>query len=309
MKNSLIKMKNSAQKEKTKVKEGFLGQRMIVIPKNILSEIKQNALIASLYFTDIGVFPNASHHSIKRKHGSKQYILIYCYKGEGIISKENKTITLKANTFYIIPPEVAHDYYALKQNPWSIYWIHFTGPQAPHFYQKFITEFPDTAPQLSLEERRIELFENILDVMEDGYSASNLEYANLSLWQLLNAFLYERFFIKKNRIFSEDNTIESAIDYMKKHLDLALKINDVAAYFNYSSSHFFTLFKKQTGYSPIHYFNYLKMQKACQYLSFTTMSIKEISFALGFNDPLYFSRLFKKIMSTSPIQYRTEYKQ
>lgn len=301
-------MKNLVQKEKTKIKEGFLGQRMIVIPKNIISNIKKTPLISNLYFTDTGVFPNASNHSVSRKNGSKQYILIYCYNGEGTIYTKNKTILLKSNTFYIIPPDVPHDYFALMQNPWSIYWIHFTGPQAIHFYDKFISEHTEEAPQLSLEKRRIELFENILDVMEDGYSSNNLEYANLTLSQLLNTFLFERFFIKKNKQFSENDTIQTVIDYMKKHTDVPLKINDIAAYFNYSSSHFYTLFKKQTGHTPIHYFNYLKMQKACQYLSFTSMSIKEISFSLGFNDPLYFSRLFKKIMSTSPIQYRTEYK-
>jgi len=302
-------MKNILQKEKTKVKEGFLGQCMIVIPKNVISSIKKNPLIGGLYFTDIGIFPNAKNHLVKRKNGSKQYILIYCYSGEGVISTENKTIPLKTNTFYIIPPGVAHDYFSLKQNPWSIYWIHFSGTMAPHFYNKFISDHPEKAPQLSVEERRTALFEDIIEIMGDGYTTNNLEYVNLLVWQLLNSFLYESFFIRKNRKYLDDNTIESAIEYMKKQLNSSLKMNDLAAHFKYSPSHFFTLFKKQTGYTPIHYFTYLKMQKACQYLSFTTLSIKEISFTLGFNDPLYFSRTFKKIMSVSPIQYRTEYKQ
>jgi AraC-like DNA-binding protein len=292
----------------TSIKQGFLGQRMIVLPKNIVSGIKKNPLIASLYFSDIGFFPNASHHEIRRKNGSKQYILIYCYKGEGVISVENREVIVKANTYYIIPPGVFHSYYAKESNPWSIYWLHFTGVQAPFFYEKFAAQHPDSVPLLSLEERRISLFESLISVMESGYSESNLEYANLSLWQLLNAFLYDRFFSDEGKKNSENNTVDTAIEYMKKNLDAVLKIDVVAAHFSYSPSHFFTLFKKRTGYSPIHYFNYLKIQKACQYLSFTTMSVKEISFALGFNDPLYFSRLFKKIMSTSPLQYRKEYR-
>ncbi|MDV6169771.1 helix-turn-helix domain-containing protein [Flavobacterium sp. DG1-102-2] len=292
----------------TSIKQGFLGQRMIVLPKNIISGIKKNPLIASLYFSDIGFFPNASHHEIRRKNGSKQYILIYCYKGEGVISVENREVIVKANTYYIIPPGVAHSYYAKESNPWSIYWLHFTGVQAPYFYEKFAAQHPDGVPLLSLEERRISLFDSLISVMESGYSESNLEYANLSLWQLLNAFLYDRFFADEVRKNSENNTVDAVIEYMKKNLDSVLKIDIIAAHFNYSPSHFFTLFKKRTGYSPIHYFNYLKIQKACQYLSFTTMSVKEISFALGFNDPLYFSRLFKKIMSTPPLQYRKEYR-
>ncbi|KOS05843.1 AraC family transcriptional regulator [Flavobacterium akiainvivens] len=292
----------------TSIKQGFLGQRMIVLPKNITQGIKKNPLIAPLYFTDIGFFPHASHHEVRRKNGSKQHILIYCYKGEGIIEVGGSVVTLKANTYYIIPPGVPHSYYALETNPWSIYWVHFTGAQAVHFYDKFSSRFAESAPLLSLEERRLSLFESLIGVLESGYSEANLEFVNLSLTQLLNAFLYDRFFTEVGKQLSENNTVEAAIEYMKKHLDSPLKIDDVAGNFSYSPSHFFTLFKKRTGYSPIHYFNYLKIQKACQYLSFTTMSVKEISFALGFNDPLYFSRLFKKIMSTPPLQYRNEYR-
>lgn len=290
------------------IKHGFIGQRMIVIPKNILLGVKQNMLINNLYFTDIGFFPKAANHSVKRKNGSRQYILVYCYKGRGTIETDSFTVHLKSNTFYIIPPEIAHHYYAHPKDPWSIYWIHFTGKQAPYFNDKFKAISAEGIPMLRLEERRVSLFENLIDVMEDGYSATNLEYVNLSLSQLLNSFLYDSLFSQVSNKDIENNTVENAIEYMKSHLDVPLKINDIAAKFSYSPSHFFSLFKNHTGYSPINYFNYLKIQKACQYLSFTGMSVKEISFALGFNDPLYFSRLFKKLMSTSPLQYRTEYR-
>jgi len=289
------------------LKHGFVGQRMIVIPKKIISGVKQNPLTNTLYFTDIGFFPNAANHSVKRKNGSRQYILFYCYKGQGTIETDTMCIHLKSNTFYIIPPGMAHHYYSHPKNPWSIYWVHFTGSHAAHFNDKFISIFPEGIPTLRLEERRVSLFENLINVMEDGYSTTNLEYVNISLWQLLNSFLYESFFSEEGKKNIEKNPVEDAIEYMKTHLENSLKINDVAAHFHYSPSHFFAIFKSYTGYSPINYFNHLKTQKACQYLSFTTMSVKEISFALGFNDPLYFSRLFKKLMSTSPLQYRKEY--
>lgn len=289
------------------IKEGFLGQRMIVLPKNIVTSIRKNKLIEHLYFTDIGFFPHAVNHHMKRRNGSKEYILIYCSRGEGIIFLDNKTIILTPNTYFIIPPNIAHEYYAHEHNPWSIYWIHFKGDQAVQFYNKFSRLFLNKIPSVSLKENRIRLFDHFIDILESGYSESNIEYVNLALWQLLNLFIYEQYFRIERHQISENNTVEEAIQYMKNHLDTPLKIEDIAGKFNYSSSHFFTLFKKKTGYSPIHYFNYLKIQKACQYLSFTNMSIKEISFFLGFNDPLYFSRLFKKIMNTSPLGYRKEY--
>jgi len=289
------------------LKEGFLGQRMIVIPKNITSEIKQNPLINLLYFTDIGFFPNAANHSVKRKNGSKQYILLYCYKGQGTIETDAGILQLKSNTFYIIEPGMAHHYFSNLKNPWSIYWLHFTGTQALYFYEKFKSLFANGVPVLRLDEGRVDLFENLINVMEDGYSHTNIEYVNLSLWQLINAFLYENYFSKKGSKKFENNPIEDAIDYMKTHLESTLKIDEVAARFNYSTSHFFSIFKSHTGYSPINYFNHLKIQRACQYLSFTKMSVKEISFVVGFNDPLYFSRIYKKVMGISPVQYRRDY--
>ena len=71
-----------------------------------------------------------------------------------------------------------------------------------------------------------------------------------------------------------------------------------------SPSHLSVRFKKSTGYSPLQYFTQLKIQRACQYLDHTDMEIKEISAALGFSDPLYFSRVFNKLMKASPKRYR-----
>ena len=54
------------------------------------------------------------------------------------------------------------------------------------------------------------------------------------------------------------------------------------------------------------YVNHLKLQKACQYLMFTSMRIKEIAAQIGMFDPFYFSRFFKKQMGMSPKQYRNK---
>lgn len=290
------------------INQGFIGQRMIVLPKKVISTISKNLLINSLYFTDIGFFPNAKNHFIRRQKGSKQHILIYCKEGQGIIHINKKKLLLKPNTFCIIPPGVPHKYYADSKLPWSIYWLHFTGTQAPFFYTKFSELHTPTVSSVILEERRISLFENLIHVLEDGYSISNIEYTNITLWQLLNSFLYQRYFIEVGRKQDPNNNlVQASIDYMKENIDNALKVSDISQHFNYSPSHYFSIFKNQTGYSPIHYFNHLKIQKACQLLSFSSLSIKEISFSLGFSDPLYFSRLFKKTMNASPSNYRKEY--
>src|SRR5690606_40995788 len=61
------------------------------------------------------------------------------------------------------------------------------------------------------------------------------------------------------------------------------------------------------GYSPIEYFNHLKIQHACQLLQFSDRRIFEIALAIGIEDPYYFSRLFSTQMGISPKQYRKQW--
>src|SRR5690606_40186252 len=70
-----------------------------LLPKKVINTITNNALINSLYFTDIGFFPKAKNHYIQRQKESKQYILIYCKEGHGMVQINKKNLLLKPNTF------------------------------------------------------------------------------------------------------------------------------------------------------------------------------------------------------------------
>jgi transcriptional regulator GlxA family with amidase domain len=98
--------------------------------------------------------------------------------------------------------------------------------------------------------------------------------------------------------------IERSVAYMKQHLNEPLQVAALAAQASISPSHYFVLFKRQTGYAPIDYFIRLKMQHARQLLDTTPSSVKEIAAALGYNDPFYFSRVFKSVNEIAPSEYR-----
>jgi AraC-like DNA-binding protein len=68
--------------------------------------------------------------------------------------------------------------------------------------------------------------------------------------------------------------------------------------------HFASLFRHQTGMAPIEYFIHLRIRGACRLLDTTTLTVREIGYRVGYEDPYYFSRMFRKLMGLSPRQYR-----
>lgn len=101
-----------------------------------------------------------------------------------------------------------------------------------------------------------------------------------------------------------EQNIERTVGYMVEHLDRPLQVANLAAMANVSPSHYFALFKRHTGWSPISFFTLLRMRRAGRLLRGTSMSVKEVAAALGYDDPFYFSRVFKSIHDVAPSEYR-----
>jgi transcriptional regulator GlxA family with amidase domain len=98
--------------------------------------------------------------------------------------------------------------------------------------------------------------------------------------------------------------VQRSIAYMNEHLDQPLQVATLAALAEVSPSHFFALFKQLTGCPPMEYFTRLRMRQACRLLDSTSASVKEVAAALGYDDPFYFSRVFKLVNRVPPSRYR-----
>jgi AraC-like DNA-binding protein len=294
-------MHNKLQK-----KEGFEGQKAIVIPRLILStRCIKNPVINPLYITDIGYYPNAKFHYRTRPGGADQYILIYCHEGRGRAKIEVTDYDVEQGEFIIVPMKKPHIYQADETNPWSIFWVHFKGTSADAIVSQFEKKCNSFKGFVRASQQPISIFNEIYYQLERGYSDDNLIYANMSFWHFLVSVIYNNKLPGVTK-HNDKNEIDRAIDYLSERIDRILTLEDMAAAVNLSASHFSSVFKKKTGFAPIEYFNHLKIQKACQYLLFTEMRIKEIGDKIGINDPYYFSRVFTKVMGMSPREYKSK---
>lgn len=292
-----------------KKRDGFTGEKLISMPITLVEkEIVKNSFFNALFITHIGYFPKANSHYRERRKGCKDNILIYCIDGKGWYYMGEKKYTVKANQFFIIPATNQYMRYGSdEKDPWTIYWVHFCGDKLKALNDYFSMDNFIVPKSIHFDEYKIELWQQMYDCLEKGYSVENLGYANLCLYYFIASFLFPQ---KRTELLnrkSKDVT-DKAIEYMKQNISERLTVEDFAAVLNLSVSHFHTVFSKKTGQGPMDYFIQLKMQRACQLLDLSRMKVKEIAFEVGYIDPYYFSRQFSKAMGLSPQTYRNNLK-
>ena len=289
-----------------KKRDGFAGELLISIPQNVLAGAIQKGQILphQLYVSHIGYFPKALDHYCQRPQGCVDNILFYCVQGKGYYTLDGHTFTLNPNQYVIVPAtDKPLVYWSDTEDPWSIYWVHFTSDALQAFNRAYHI-VPEQGPQyIPHNEKGIRIWEEMYENLSRGYSPENLMNTNLCLYHLIATFVFSQQ-QNQNSSSPEKAIIRETIDYMKNNLDKTIRIEDFADLNKYSVSHFSKLFRLTTGMSPIEYFIHLKMQKACQLLYTEDSRVKQIAALLGYDDPYYFSRLFKKYMNTSPETYR-----
>ncbi len=293
-----------------KIKSGFQGERAIILPISIVEELKKNELCKLLYISDIGFYPKAGFHFRKRtKQEAEQYILIYSVEGKGWFEQNGVYHKVNPNQFFVLPKGEAHAYGSDKNDPWSIYWIHFDGSMAGFFSEKLNRIHEISIEKCSRIEDRLNLFEEIFTSLKSGYSTDNLQYTTSCLFRFMGTLKFNGVFNRGGNVFSEfPEMVSMAIHFMRENIQRKLKIDEIAAFAGFSVSHFSSLFHKITGFSPISYLTHLKIQQACYYLDNTDMKVNQISMKIGYDDPFYFSRTFRKEMNISPADYRNKKK-
>jgi AraC family transcriptional regulator, arabinose operon regulatory protein len=279
--------------------EGFYGEKSVILNDQKILHCRKHEFCSDLHITDIGYYPRANYHGKERPSGCDQFVLIYCEKGKGSYELNQKRHHVIQNQFFILPANKPHKYAADLDEPWSIYWVHFSGKKADFFYNQ-LSKSEEVPQNVIANTTRKIIFEDILHHLELSNNFDNIIYGNCFLYSYLASFQTTEIKISLN----ENDMIQQCIQLMKQNLDKNLKLADFSRILNISSSHLSATFKNRMQYSPIHLYTTYKIQKACQLLVGEPKLIKNIAYELGFDDQYHFSRVFKNEVGLSPKQFR-----
>ena len=110
--------------------------------------------------------------------------------------------------------------------------------------------------------------------------------------------------MKIKAFYQSKNHINQAKNYIQQHFDDSITLEDIAVKINLSPNYFSNLFKQEIGMTFIDYLTEVRLKKAREYIQENEHSLKEISYMVGYKDPNYFSRVFKKHYQESPKHFQ-----
>lgn len=253
----------------------------------------------------VGIYSWNDHHRAMHMHEDIVEIkFIVSGTGPNIIG--NEICYPQAGDIVIHDSKVLHDESLVLENEFNAYCIAVKGLKLPGQRENtFLTEglrpiFPSGA-----------MADDFLYLYEAVQKYAGLPNGQLIANQLAKSIVYMVYMLihqNDNKIQQEDNLIVRRIlDYINNHYAEDITLSSIAAAVHANAYYIAHLFKRVTNYSPLNYVIRRRIGEAQSLLIYTKMDITEIAAAVGYPDPNYFSRVFKKITSMPPRKYRQEW--
>lgn len=235
-----------------------------------------------------------------RPQGRPDYQLLYVASGTATFRIGDVWHRVEEGGAVLYRPDEPQEYlYHLADNP-DIYWVHFTGTAAAETVTRCGLH-GGAVVSAGVESRYRELFEAIIRELQ----------LKRPLGDELTAVLVQELMVRMARRDRESHTdrprsamIEKAVREMERRFAEPLTVAALAEQFHVEVCWFSRLFRRQMGASPQQYLMNIRMMKARELLSTTDCPIGEAARLSGYDNPLYFSRLFSRLYGCPPREYR-----
>ncbi len=242
-----------------------------------------------------------------RPRGRLDYQILYIASGKAYFyfdsSSESTIVTAGHMVIYRPKESQRYIYYGVDQT--EVYWVHFTGSNVKNILRSYgIKDNMRIIPTgTSLEYTRI--FKQMIQELQ-RCQTDYKELLALLLRQILISI--HRQLTNEHKLRNEylDKEIELAIQYFNDNYNTEINIEAYAASRGMSVSWFIRNFKQYTNTTPMQYIVSIRITNAQVLLETTNYNITEIGSIIGYDNPLYFSRIFRKQKGVSPSEYRNQ---
>lgn len=237
------------------------------------------------------------------------YIIHYVLGGKGRFHVNGQTYTLKEQDGFLICPNTIVHYEADKEDPWSYCWAGFHGLKAEH-YLKHANLSPGT-PVFTCDKMH-----EIRECFSRMISTKNL---GKSKEIILLGLLYEFLGIliessagngtADNSTSRKESYVKKAVEFIAMNYSRKISVAEIAHHVGIDRSYLYSLCEEYLNASPQKFIINYRMNKACELMINKALTIGDISRSIGYDDPLVFSKVFKKVKGVSPSEYRDSAKE
>ena len=245
---------------------------------------------------------NRAEVRTSRPKGRKDYQLLYIAAGQGHFFINGQERVVSAGNIIVYLPGQPQEYVYFKDDKTDVYWVHFTGSDVEKIIDYYNIRLSENIIYIGTSPDYQWLFGQIIQELQ----LCRPRFEELISLLLRNIFiLISRNLIKANRADNSlENEVELAMHYFRENYRSEINVEDYALSRGMSASNFYRVFKQISGSTPLQYILKLRLSNAQNLLENSNLSIAEIASAVGYENPLYFSRLFHKHIGVSPSEYR-----
>ncbi|MDO1583335.1 AraC family transcriptional regulator [Rhizobium oryzicola] len=236
-----------------------------------------------------------------RKRGLAPFtVLQHTIAGRGNLIYENRAMQVKQGETLLVVIPHSHRYWLEKGNRWEFFWISMNGEEALRIHRSILAI---TGPVLKLQPSTIDqLAECCYRLVTGGEapgSASAIAYEAAMV-------LYDDVFGSHPTFAQEYRSLQHVLTHIENNLDQRLSVPDLAEVAGLSRAHFSRIFAASEGLPPAEFVLQKRLRRAAKLLTKAAdLPVKEVAALCGFEDPNYFSKVFRRLYGTNPSDFRT----
>lgn len=235
------------------------------------------------------------------------FLVHHILKGKGSFQFMGRSFELRGGDSFFIFPGDLFRYTADKDDPWRYRWVGFRGERAEELLARLeITRHkPVAKPQR--HKRVAALYYQMERMLAEGGPGCDLRSGGLMriLLAEYGADGAARSESSQGKQSLIEQQVERTIRYLTVQYSQPISIEEISRSLGYNRTHLSKMFKQYTGMSPMHFLLKIRMERA-KLLLREPLTVEQVAASVGFADPLYFSKQFKKWFDRSPTEYRQE---